>query len=133
MAYREWTVGDRVFVYGAHSGRFERESKVVKIYKNKNFLVEFENYLGEKYTQQYSGKDSDGFYARATGEGWYKSSVRFVTPELIQQEANYRDLKERKQKQSDLIAKFKSVDTLSADQLQRIEAIINEETSNGEA
>lgn len=133
MANREWTVGDRVFVYDSYAGKFEQESKIVKIHKNGNFLVEFENYLGEKYTQQFSAKYSDGYHAHATGEGWRKRQVRFVTPELEQQEANYRGLKERKQVQSDLIAEFKSKGTLTADQLQRIKSIINEETLNGQA
>lgn len=133
MAQREWTVGDRVFVYGAHSGRFEQESKVVKVYKNGNFLVEFRNYLNEPYTEQFSGKYSDGHYARATGEGWYKRHVRFVTPELELQEAANADLKERKAAQSELYAKFRTLHTLTASQLQRINAIIDEEQPDGQA
>lgn len=133
MAHRQWAVGDRVFVYDAYAGKFERESKIVKVHKNGNFLVEFENYLGAKYTEQFSAKHSDGFYAHATGEGWRKRSVRFVTPELEVEEANYRDLKKRKQAQSELIEEFKTKGTLSASQLERIKAIINEETTNGQA
>lgn len=126
MSKRQWTVGDRVFVYGAHSGRFEQESKVVKIYKNGNFLVEFRNYLDEPYTEQFSGKDSDGHYARATGEGWYKRHVRFVTPELELQEAANADLKQRKQMQSELFAELRTKETMSADQLRRIKSIMDE-------
>lgn len=128
MANREWQAGDRVFCYNT-IGNFTHESKVLKVYKNGNFTVEFENALGEKYGVQFSGKHSDGFWAQSTGDGWRHMSVRFVTPELEAKQAEWNERRAVKKLRADVSEALRLKDSMTRDQLDRVMAIINETSS----
>jgi len=131
MERREWQVGDRVYYYSAHNrGTIPSGVRTVtKVYKNGNFVIEHTNYKGDKYTEQFSAKGSAGFQAFSTGDGWSKSFVRYVTPELTAKvEANR--VKRRKQLVGEFIATHfsqrQTTNDMSPDQLARIVSIINE-------
>lgn len=128
---REWQVGDQVYYYASHRNSIIPTGvrTVTKVYKNGNFIIEHTNYAGEVYTQQYSAKYSDGYSASATGDGWSKSQVRLITPELTARIEEART-KARKQKVGEFIATHFSrrgvTNDMSQDQLARIVSIINE-------
>lgn len=128
---REWQVGDEVYYYSSHNrGSIPTGVRTVtKVYKTGNFVVEHTNYKGDKYTEQFSAKWSDGYSASATGESWSKSTVRLITPELTAR-IEEAQAKRRKQKVGEFIATHFSrrgaTDEMSADQLARIVSIINE-------
>ena len=131
---REWQVGDVVHYYGAHSRRSVPDSThtIKKVYKNGNFIIEKKNYIGESYTVQFSGKHSDGYYAHGTGEGFSRPMVCYADEEQVAkvEEARFAIRKQQVAKfvGEEVVQRTKrnASNPLSADQLARITAILNE-------